>query len=114
MRHGGGIGTGVCSNPGRCFEPYGGRVSRNDEVIEEILDELACRKREVGRRAWRRRVPRSAAELAELRGLTSDAQRSPILPTTVRYQPLWALRAEIRRLRREHPESTHDWWRRLP
>jgi hypothetical protein len=89
-------------------------VSRDDEVVEEILNELACRQREVGRKVWRRSFPRSATELAELRRLTLDAQRSPILPATVRCQPLWALRAEIRRLRREHPESTLDWWRRLP
>jgi hypothetical protein len=88
-------------------------VSR-DEVVEEILSELACRQREVARRARRRGFPRSATELAELRALTSDAERSPILPATARFQPLWALRAEIRRLRREHPETTLDWWRRLP
>jgi len=89
-------------------------VSEDDQVIEEILDELACRPRELGRRAWRRGFPRSATELADLRELTSQAERSPILPAAVRYQPLWALRAEIRRLRREHPETTLDWWRRLP
>jgi hypothetical protein len=98
------------------FEPYGGRVSRDDERVaeDEILNELACRQREVARKAWRRGFPNSATELAELRGLTSDAQRSANLPATARYQPLWALKAEIRRLRREHPESTLDWWRRLP
>jgi hypothetical protein len=87
-------------------------VSCDDEVVEEILNELACRQHEVGKKIWR--SPRSATELAELRRLTLDAQRSPILPATVRCSPLWALRAEIRRLRREHPESTLDWWRRLP
>jgi len=89
-------------------------VSCSDEVVEEILDELACRQREVGRRAWRRAFPKTGTELAELRELTLDAEQSRLLPATVRYQPLWALRAEILRLRREHPETTLDWWRRLP
>ena len=83
-------------------------------MVEEILSELACRPRELARKAWRQRFPRSATELAELRALTSDAEQSPNLPATARYQPLWALRAELRRLRREHPETTLDWWRRLP
>jgi hypothetical protein len=83
-------------------------------VVEEILNELACRGREVGRKSWSHRFPRSATELDELRRLTLDAQRSPILPSTARFQPLWAVRAELRRLRREYPESTLDWWRRLP
>ncbi len=89
-------------------------MSRDDDVVDEILNELACRQREVGRKAWTRSFPTSATELAELRGLTFDAQRSPILPATARCQPLTAVTAEIRRLRREHPESTLDWWRRLP
>ena len=90
------------------------RVSRDDDVVEEILNDLACRQREVGRKAWTRRFPTSATELAELRGMTFDAQRSPILPPTARRQPVSAVTAEIRRLRREHPETTLDWWRRLP
>ena len=85
----------------------------DDEVVEEILNELACRHRRLGRNLSRR-FPRSATELAELRRLTVDAGRSPNVAATVRCQPLWALRAEIRRLRQEHPETTLDWWRRLP
>jgi hypothetical protein len=87
---------------------------RGDEVVDQILNELACRHRRIGAKLSRRGFPRSATELAELRRLTVHAGRSRNVAATARYQPLWALRAEIRRLRQEHPETTFDWWRRLP